>query len=123
MTIFLAVAGPLTALLIERQRSRLAQLVQEKNNLIDRYATEKQHDDGTINDLTGKLDLWEGRANPWEFWPPNARRTAASKVARRPVRARRVPWQTVGGTRAPTTRSWHAAAGLGDHGGRIGQYG
>lgn len=70
LVLFLAVAGPMAALLIERQRSRLAELVTEKNHLIDQYAVEKQLDTNRISELSQSLDLWEGRANPWEFWPP-----------------------------------------------------
>ncbi|MGI9457806.1 MAG: serine/threonine-protein kinase [Aeoliella sp.] len=77
---FLAIAGPLAALMINRQRDRLADLVVEKNNLIGRQADEKQVDTGKIADLSGQLDVWEGRANPWEFWPPKRDEPPRRKV-------------------------------------------
>ncbi len=67
---FLAIAGPLAALLINQQRSRLASLIYEKNNLIEGMSDEKQQDAGQIAELREQLDLWEGRGNPWEYWPP-----------------------------------------------------
>jgi serine/threonine protein kinase/ribosomal protein S27E len=70
LILFLAIAGPLAALGFERQRSRLVELVAEKNHLIDRYAADTQQSAHEISMLRGELDLWEGRANPWEFWPP-----------------------------------------------------
>jgi hypothetical protein len=71
LTVFLAIAGPITALIIERQRDRLRELVVEKNNLIDRYAVETRRATSEISQLNGRIDAWEGRANPWDFWPPN----------------------------------------------------
>jgi hypothetical protein len=71
LTIFLAIAGPITALVIERQRARLQELVVENHNLIDRYAVQTRRAANEITQLNGRLDAWEGRANPWEFWPPS----------------------------------------------------
>jgi hypothetical protein len=70
LTLFLAIAGPVTALLIERQRARLAELVVEKNNLIERAADKNRRATGQITRLRNQIELWEGRTNPWEFWPP-----------------------------------------------------
>jgi hypothetical protein len=84
LTVFLAVAGPVAALLIERQRSRLVELVAERNNLIGRYAEENRRATKQISDLDSQLDIWEGRANPWEFWPPKREaaplRTVSAKL-------------------------------------------
>jgi hypothetical protein len=70
LTIFLAIGGPITALVIEGQRARLQELVVENHNLIDRYAVQTRRAANEITQLNGQIDLWEGRANPWEFWPP-----------------------------------------------------
>ncbi len=70
LIIFLAIAGPLAALLINRQRNRLEELVGEKNHLIEQYAADKQQDVGQIAKLSKEVALWEGKANPWDFWPP-----------------------------------------------------
>jgi serine/threonine protein kinase/ribosomal protein S27E len=71
LTIFLAIAGPIIALMIDRQRARLQELVIEKNNLIDRKAVETRRAANEITELKSRLDVWEGRANPWAFWPPS----------------------------------------------------
>jgi serine/threonine protein kinase len=71
LTIFLAIAGPIAALLIERQRNRLEELVAEKDNLIDRRAAETGRAANEVSQLNSRLDAWEGRANPWAFWPPS----------------------------------------------------
>jgi serine/threonine protein kinase/ribosomal protein S27E len=70
LTVFLAIAGPLTAMLLASLYHRQGQLLSENTNLIDRYKGETQLAGNKINELSRKLDLWEGRANPWEFWPP-----------------------------------------------------
>ena len=46
-------------------------MVTEKNNLIEKFGTEKKDDAARIATLTGQLDAWEGRANPWKLWPPS----------------------------------------------------
>jgi hypothetical protein len=70
LTALLAIAGPITAMVIAGQRNRLSDLVLEKDNLIQKYAADKQSDANRIAALRDALDLWEGRANPWELWPP-----------------------------------------------------
>jgi len=72
LVLFLAVAGPLAAVRIEGQRRRLAELVDEKNRLIDRHADDKQRDVRQIAQLQQEVDLWEGRINPWKLWPARA---------------------------------------------------
>ncbi len=72
LLVLLAVAGPTAAVVIESQRRRTAELVVEKNNLIDRYVGDQRTDQATIAGLTDRLDMWEGRTNPFEFWPPVA---------------------------------------------------
>ena len=79
----LAIGGPLVAWRIERQRQTLAANLAERNNIIARNADEKKLDGETITRLEGELDVWEGRVNPWKFWPPtptsNPRRIVLSK--------------------------------------------
>lgn len=71
MVLGLAVAGPAVALLIESQRSRLADLVAEKDSLIERRAAEAVAAKTETSKLRGELDVWEGKANPWSVWPPD----------------------------------------------------
>ena len=68
----LAIAGPATALVINGQRQRLAQLVVEKDNLIGRYADDSKTHLAKLSQLSGELDVWQGKANPWDLWPPRA---------------------------------------------------
>jgi hypothetical protein len=70
LTIFLAVAGPITALVIESQRQRMAQLLAEKNAIIQRDAEDQEKDAAMMAKLKASLALWEGRGNPSELWPP-----------------------------------------------------
>jgi serine/threonine protein kinase len=70
LIIFLAIAGPAAALVFTFQKHRLVALNAEKDDLIKRNATEKLNDTNRITQLAQQLALWEGRANPWQFWPP-----------------------------------------------------
>jgi serine/threonine protein kinase len=70
LTLFLAVAGPITALVIAGLYNRQGQLLSEKDNLIKQHTVNKQDDAAEIAKLRSELDLWEARANPWQFWPP-----------------------------------------------------
>ncbi len=72
LTVLLAIVGPLAAWLIEGQRQRLEELVAEKNNVIARSVTDAERATTEITTLGEQLDLWEGRTNPWEFWPPES---------------------------------------------------
>lgn len=74
----LAIGGPTVALVIESQRERLAQLVEEKNHLIELKADEATQFREQATGLRSQLDLWEGKANPWEIWPP-ARENSPTK--------------------------------------------
>jgi hypothetical protein len=80
LVLFLAIAGPAAALYIERQRDRLEELVAEKDHLIEQSAEQKKADVRQIAELNTKLDAWEGRANPWELWPPAANRPPRKDV-------------------------------------------
>lgn len=71
LVLLLAIGGPLAALAIEVQRERLATLVTEKNNLINQKATDLTAATRTNKDMKDQLDLFNGRTNPWEFWPPS----------------------------------------------------
>jgi hypothetical protein len=70
LTLFLAIAGPSIAFVINAQRQRLAALNSENGQMIAQQATTHQNDASRIKELRDSLDIWEGRANPWEFWPP-----------------------------------------------------
>ncbi len=72
LTLFLAIAGPLVAWQVDFQRRRLAELLVEKNSVIDRYSKERSKDTEKIGLLTSKLSTWEGKSNPWSFWPPES---------------------------------------------------
>lgn len=72
LTVLLAIVGPLAAWLIEGQRERLEELVAEKNNVIAKSVQDAEQATTEITSLGKQLDLWEGRANPWEFWPPES---------------------------------------------------
>lgn len=70
LLLLLAVTGPSAALLINRQRVRLAELVTEKDGLIARIGDEARDYRATTAQLQTKLDAWEGRVDPSELWPP-----------------------------------------------------
>jgi serine/threonine protein kinase len=70
LTVFLAIAGPITALLIANQRNRLHEMVVERDNLIKKQVADKESDANKLLQLREALDVWEGRANPWKLWPP-----------------------------------------------------
>ena len=85
---FLAIAGPSVALVIERQRAKLDALVTEKDNLIQTREQERQSAVAQSTTLRAELDVWEGRENPSELWPPVAdfppqRRQMAALLASR----------------------------------------
>jgi hypothetical protein len=72
LTAFLAVAGPITAVIFQRQQAQLQARVIENDNLIDRYRNDIREATNTTATLRNQLDLWEGKADPWAFWvwPP-----------------------------------------------------
>ena len=55
LIIFLAVAGPLAALLINHQRRSLEEKVIERNNLINQYAAERRSSKNRITELGRQL--------------------------------------------------------------------
>ena len=69
LTAILAIGGPAAALRIELQRNRLAELVGEKDDLIQQMSAEKQASSNHLAELDQKLQLFEGKANPWDVWP------------------------------------------------------
>jgi len=71
LTVFLAIAGPGAALLIAGQRNRLAGLLVEKDNLISEMGDDREQSVNRITELNEQLNMWEGRTNPWKFWPPD----------------------------------------------------
>ena len=70
LTVFLAIAGPVAAVVFQRQQAQLRSRIVENDNLISRYRKDIQSATSKIGDLRSQLDVWEGRANPWDFWPP-----------------------------------------------------
>jgi hypothetical protein len=58
--------------IIEQQRVRQAELLVEKNNLIERMGDERSSLTNEVADLLRQLSVWKGQANPWEIWPPSA---------------------------------------------------
>jgi serine/threonine protein kinase len=67
LTIVLAIAGPITAMVIAAQRNRLTELVKEVNNIITRNTFDKQNEANTLAELRSALDVWEGKSNPWSL--------------------------------------------------------
>jgi serine/threonine protein kinase len=70
LMIFLAIAGPIAAFTISKQRNRLSGLVQEKDHVIQNNASEKEKDAAKIDSLNERIAVLEGRANPWAIWKP-----------------------------------------------------
>jgi serine/threonine protein kinase len=70
LIVFLAIAGPLAAWRIDSQRRSLQAELSENANLTKQLAREHQADANRITLLENELDAWEGRGDPWEFWPP-----------------------------------------------------
>jgi len=70
LVIFLALAGPLVALRELHLRRLLEERFRERDQLIRQKIQETKHAGDRIKELRSQLDVWEGRANPWEFWPP-----------------------------------------------------
>jgi tetratricopeptide (TPR) repeat protein len=71
LVLFLAIAGPATALVIRRQSVRLSELVGEQGYLIKKREQENREAIARSARLQERLDVWEGRANPWSMWPPD----------------------------------------------------
>ena len=69
---FLAIAGPTAAVVIDRQRDQIATRFSERVHLIESREAEQIASATKDTEKQARLDLWEGRANPYEFWPPNA---------------------------------------------------
>lgn len=74
LTVFLAISGPIAAVVFQRQQTRLQARIVENDNLVNRYRNDTQRANGEIETLRGQLDVWEGKTNPWDFWlwPPKA---------------------------------------------------
>jgi hypothetical protein len=72
VTVFLATAGPFYSLILTGLYQKQRDLISENNNLINRYRQDIQDERGRSDALRNQLDVWEGKANPWEFWlwPP-----------------------------------------------------
>lgn len=88
LVLTLAVGGPVVAFIIERQRGQLSRKYDENANLMIAREQQSLEAMAAVNDLQGRLDLWEGRANPWAIWPPDPqkpprRRQLASLLAAR----------------------------------------
>jgi serine/threonine protein kinase len=72
LTLLLAVAGPITAVVMTGLYQRQSQLILENNRLISRNENNVKDLKSQRDGLRSQLDVWEGKANPWEFWqwPP-----------------------------------------------------
>jgi hypothetical protein len=70
LTIFLAIAGPLGFVRIENLEQFVKTRIIERGKLIERSGSEIKQANTTIEDLRRQLDVWEGRGNPSDFWPP-----------------------------------------------------
>jgi ribosomal protein S27E len=70
LTIFLAIAGPLGFVRIETLERFVQTRMTERGKLMARSGSEINQANTTIEDLRRQLDVWEGRGNPSEFWPP-----------------------------------------------------
>jgi serine/threonine protein kinase len=66
---FLAIAGPITAMTLASQRAQLNVRLAERDKLIESNAGQMREANETIDGMRTELDVWEGRANPADFWP------------------------------------------------------
>src|SRR6185295_17002079 len=80
LIVFLAIAGPTAAIRIDQLRTGLKRSLTEKDHLIDQSARENQAANAKINDLSKQLDVWNGRTNPWDFWPPRRDKPPREKL-------------------------------------------
>jgi ribosomal protein S27E len=80
LVMLLAIVGPAAAILIERQRARLAELVIEKDRLIERNGEEATRYRAANTKLQAKLDAWEGKADPSALWPPTSDRPPMTRM-------------------------------------------
>jgi ribosomal protein S27E len=71
LVVFLAIAGPTVALAINRQRVRISQYAAEQKNLVQAKEAESREAIARTKELEARLDAWEGRIKPSEFWPPD----------------------------------------------------
>jgi hypothetical protein len=76
----LAIVGPMAAILLEGQRARLAELVIEKDRLIERNGDEATKYRAANTQLQAKLDAWEGKADPSALWPPTSDRPPMTRM-------------------------------------------
>lgn len=70
LLLFLAIAGPTAAVMINSQRARLDALVSEKDNLIVKQVREQKSATLKAEQLQSELEVWQGKADPHNFWPP-----------------------------------------------------
>ena len=105
----MALVGPTVAVFIESQRQRLSELLSEKNHLITRYADDRKQDTKRIGKLESELGIWEGKANPWEFWPPKAATTPRHNLMKRLYSKHYVKWEKI--ITSPDVQGWSLACG------------
>lgn len=70
LTIFLGIFGPVAAALIYYQNKDLQIRYREREQLISNSHVEASQLKGKVSVLEKELAVWEGRAKPSEFWPP-----------------------------------------------------
>jgi len=95
LTALLAITGPAAAIVINGQRQRLAALVVEKDNLIGRYADDTKNNRTQISLLEGELDVWQGKTNPWTFWPPRQASPPRKELLNKLFAHNFVKWEAV----------------------------
>ncbi|HET6409022.1 MAG TPA: hypothetical protein VFG14_14135, partial [Chthoniobacteraceae bacterium] len=91
---FLAIAGPTVAAVIFRQKTLLATKYTENANLILQRESEANAANSRAAGLQAELDLWQGKANPWRFWPPTSLDSPARQQAASLLRIRQSEFKT-----------------------------
>lgn len=70
--VFLAIAGPVAAVVFHHQQAQLRAKMEENDNLIKRRNSELAGLNKENTALRSQLDVWEAKSDPWSFWlwPP-----------------------------------------------------
>ena len=119
MVAFLAIAGPVTALVIERQRSRLAGLNAEKDNLITQLGNDNAQDAAKITELERTARRVGGPGQSLGLLAAEAGRAAtAGRAAQIPHHLVDEPEKPIAGQQIQWRRCGARRAGAGHHGRR-----
>jgi serine/threonine protein kinase len=120
LTIVLAIAGPITAMVIATQSHRLRAMLSERDNIIQKNTIDKQRDATKLDELQEALDVWAGRGNPWKLWPMTPKeypRTMFLENLADKGDALATPWQSSAGD-AQRAHGYLALAIIHDEAGR-----